>query len=344
MKKWKQCVRVLVLSLLILVAAALPVSAASKIKVAAPNNFRIVSIGDLYVNLRWTKASGISGYVLYEYDTATKKYKQVAKISKSSYTYTVRKLTEGKTYKYILRAYKKKNGKTVYSSPSRAVEFKARSMSDDIMTIRRPRYTVTTKKKVTVLNKTTKKKVTLAKGTKLTVTAKTGSTVNGYLKNGDSITIKRSYLKYTGLDSSSKKDYSKKLKEEFVNLKGYASKTNWLIWVSEMTFKVNVYKGSRGKWKLQESFPCCIGKWSTRTASGVKKILSKSGPNAKYGGPVITFSIGDGSSENPEGCAFHRQVDSNMSKAVSNGCIRMKLNDLMYIYRNCPVETRVVVY
>lgn len=58
---------------------------------------------------------------------------------------------------------------------------------------------------MTVTDKTTKKKVTLAKGTSLTVTSKNGKVVNGYLKNGHRISIKRSYLKYTGLDVSSKK-------------------------------------------------------------------------------------------------------------------------------------------
>ena len=339
MKERKSCFRILLLSVLMLMAMAVPVSA--KTKVAAPTSFRVQSQGDLNATLRWAKRTGLSGYVLYQYYTATKKYKMVKKMSGSSYMCKVSKLTEGKKYRYRLRAYRKIKGKIVYSSGTN-VEFTAKAMSEDIKTVRRPRYTVKTKKKVTVRDKTAKKNVTLAKGTKLTVTAKTGKTVNGYLKNGHQITIKRSYLKYTGLDSSSKKDYSKKLKEEFVNQKMYASSTDWLIWVSESTFKVNVYKGSKGKWKLQQSFSCCIGKWNTRTSSGVKRILGYGAQ--KYGGPVILFSVGDGTPEVPEGCAFHRLVDSNINKAVSNGCIRMQMDGLMYIYRKCKIGTRVVVY
>ncbi len=339
MKKRRSCFRILLLSVLMLMAMAVPVSA--KTKVASPASFRVQSQGDLNATLRWSKRSGLSGYVLYRYDTTSKTYKLVKKMSGSSYTCQVSKLTEGKKYRYRLKAYKKSGGKIVYSSGS-DIEFTAKAMSESIKSIRRPRYTVKTKKKVTVRDATAKKNVTLAKNTSLTVSAKTGKTVTGYLKNGHKITIKRSYLKYTGLDSSSKKDYSRSLKEEFVNQKMYASSTDWLIWVSESTYKVNVYKGSKGKWKLQESFPCCIGKWSTRTSSGVKRILGYGAQ--KYGGPVILFSVGDGTPEVPEGCAFHRVVDSNISKAVSNGCVRLRMDALLYIYRNCKIGTRVVVY
>ena len=339
MKKRRACFRMLLLSILMLMAMAVPVSA--KTSVAAPASFRVQSQGDLNATLRWSKRTGLSGYALYQYDTTTKTYKLVKRLSGSSYTCLVSKLTEGQKYRYRLKAYKKVNGKIVYSSGS-DIEFTAKAMSEDIKSIRRPRYTVKTKKKVTVTDKKTKKKVTLAKGTSLTVTAKSGKTVNGYLKNGHPITIKRSYLKYTGLDSSSKKDYSKSLKEAFVNQKMYASSTNWLIWVSESTYKVNVYKGSKGKWKLQASFSCCIGKWNTRTSSGVKRILGYGSP--KYGGPVILFSVGDGTPEVPEGCAFHRVLDSNINKAVSNGCVRLRMDGLLYIYQNCKIGTRVIVY
>lgn len=339
MKKRRSCFRILLLSVLMMMAMMVPVSA--KTSVASPASFRVQSQGDLNATLRWSKRTGLSGYALYVYDTTSKSYKLVKRMSGSSYTCKVSNLTEGKKYRYRLRAYRKISGKIVYSSGS-DIEFTAKSMSDDIMAIRRPRYTVKTKKKVTVRDSSAKKNVTLAKGTSLTVTAKTGKTVTGYLKNGHKITIKRSYLKYTGLDSSSKKDYSRSLKESFVNQKMYASSTNWLIWVSESTFKVNIYKGSKGKWKLQQSFPCCIGKWSTRTASGVKRILGYGAQ--KYGGPVILFSVGDGTPEVPEGCAFHRVIDSNISKAVSNGCVRLQMDALMYIYNNCKIGTRVVVY
>lgn len=342
MKKGKKYLRILILSALLVLAAAFPVSAASS-KVAAPKYFRVESQGNLSVTLRWSRASNVSGFTLYQYDAKTKKYKAIKTLSGSSYTCTLTKLKNGTTYRYYLKAFKKKGSKKIYSAASNKVKATAKGLSESILDIRRPRYTVTTKKKVTVQNKTTKKKVTLAKGTKLTVTAKTGTTVVGYLKNGNQISIKRSYLKYTGLDSSSKKDYSKSLKEEFVNVRNYNSNTGWLIWVSESTFKVNVYQGSRGNWKLVKAFPCCIGRWNNRTSSGVRSILKKEA-SGQYGGPVVYFTTGEGDVYNPKGCAFHHQVDSNMSKAVSHGCVRMEMSGLTYIYKNCPIGTTVVVY
>ena len=339
MRRRRSCFRILLLSILMMMAMAVPVSA--KTKVDTPKYFRVQSQGDRSATIRWSPRTNVSGYMLYLYDTTTNKYKAVKKFSRTTYMYTLTKLTAGKTYKYRLKAYKKVKGKIVYSAGA-DVQFKAKTLSEDVKAIRRPRYTVKTKKKVTVTDKTTKKKVTLAKGTSLTVTSKNGKVVNGYLKNGHQISIKRSYLKYTGLDVSSKKDYSRNVKEDFVNLKLYSSNTNWLIWVSESTLKVNVYKGSQGKWKLQKSYPCCIGKWSTRTASGVKEILGYG--SQKYGGPVIIFSSGEGTPEVPEGCAFHHLVDKNISKAVSNGCVRLQMDALIYIYKNCPKRTRVVIY
>ena len=337
----KRSFGIVLFSMLMILAMSFPASASSKVD--APKYFRVVSLGDLSVNLRWSKNTSVSGYELYQYDTASRKYKKIMTISRTRYTCTIRNLEAGKTYKYLLKAYKVQGGKKYLSMASNKISVKAQKLSESVLSIRRPYYTVTTNRTVTVLDKTTGKKVTLKKGTKLAVTSKGGTTVNGFLKNGDSITIKRSYLKYTGLDVSSKNDYSTALKQEFVNAKGYRSDTDWLIWVSERTCKVYVYKGSYGKWRLQKTFPCCIGRWQNRTASGIRSILGKRWSDT-YNGYVLYFSSGSGDVNNPEGCAFHPKVDNRMGQAISHGCVRMERSDLVYLYNNCPVGTRVVVF
>lgn len=339
----KRIFGIVVLSMLMMLAMAFPVSASSKVKVDAPKYFRVVSVGDLSVNLRWSKNSNVSGYELYQYDTATRKYKKIQTLAKTKYTCTVRNLQAGKTYKFLLKAYKTQKGKKYLSKASDKISVKAKKLSESVLSVRRPYYTVTTKRKVTVTDKTLGKKVTLKKGTKLAVTAKSGTTVTGYLNNGDKISIKRSYLKYTGLDVNGKKDYTKAVKQDFVNSKGYTSSTDWLIWVSERTCKVYVYKGSAGNWKLKKTFPCCVGRWQNRTASGIRSILKKEWSNT-YNGYVLHFSSGTGTTSDPNGCAFHPKVDSNMGKAVSHGCVRMERSALTYLYNNCPVGTRVVVF
>ena len=337
----KRSFGIVVFSMLLILAMAVPVSASSKVD--PPKYFRVVSLGDRSVNLRWSKNTSVSGYELYQYDTASRKYKKIKTLGKTKYTCTIRNLQPGKTYKYLLKAYKKQNGKKYLSKASNKISVKAKKLSESVLSIRRPYYTVKTKKKVTVWNITLSKKVTLKKGTKLAVTAKSGTAVNGYLKNGDKISIKRKYLKYTGLDVNGKNDYTKTVKQEFVNSKGYTSNTDWLIWVSERTCKVYVYKGSAGKWKLKKTFPCCVGRWQNRTASGIRSILKKEWSDT-YNGYVLHFSSGTGTTSNPNGCAFHPKVDNRMSQAISHGCIRMERSDLVYLYNNCPVGTRVVVF
>lgn len=337
----KRSLGIVLCSMLMVLAMAFPVSASTKVD--APKYFRVESVGNLSVNLRWSKNFSVSGYELYQYDSASRRYKKIRTLSKNSYTCTVKNLKSGKTYKYLLKAYKKQKGKKYLSKASNKISVKAKKLSESVLSVRRPYYTVKTKKSVTVWNKTLNRTVTLKKGTKLAVTAKSGTTVNGYLKNGDRVSIKRKYLKYTGLDVDGKKDYSKALKQEFVNSKGYTSNTDWLIWVSERTCKVYVYKGSRGKWKLKKTYPCCVGRWQNRTSSGVRSILKKEWSNT-YNGYVLYFSSGTGTTSNPNGCAFHPKVDNRMGKAISHGCIRMERSDLNYLYRNCPVGTRVVVY
>ncbi len=67
------------------------------------------------VTLKWKKTTDISGYVVYRYDSAKKKYVKQATVKKTGTSYTAKKLTAGKSYKYQIRTYKIVNGKKVYS-------------------------------------------------------------------------------------------------------------------------------------------------------------------------------------------------------------------------------------
>ena len=50
--------------------------------------------------------------------------------------------------------------------------------------------------------------------------------------------------------------------------------------------------------------------------------------------------------------AFHTRVrynsgsfvDSRLGRPLSHGCVRMKDNDAIYIYKNMPLDTTVVIY
>lgn len=66
--------------------------------------------------LSWKSVSGASGYVVYRYDSKTKKYVKIATVKSNSYT--VKSLSSAKANNYRVRAYKKSSTLTCYGSYS----------------------------------------------------------------------------------------------------------------------------------------------------------------------------------------------------------------------------------
>ncbi|MGN1194651.1 MAG: fibronectin type III domain-containing protein, partial [Acutalibacteraceae bacterium] len=66
------------------------------------------------ISLSWSKVSGATGYQVYKYDSAKKKYVKLTSVSTNSYKAT--KLNSGTTYKYAVRAYKKVGSSYYYGS------------------------------------------------------------------------------------------------------------------------------------------------------------------------------------------------------------------------------------
>ena len=310
---------------------------------AAPKNFYLKSRGSLYVTLKWSGVSKANGYVIESYNENTGSYDVVKKISSAKTKETqIKSLTENITYKFRVRSYRSVNGTILYSTPSDVVSVKAIKFSAKAESVRTPYYTVKVKKTVSATNLSSGGSITLKTGTKLVVKSKRGSKVYGYTNDGRYIQIKRSSLKYTGLDRRSS-DYSTDVKEQFINSKGISSKSKYLIWISQYACRTNIFKGSAGNWKLVSSHPCIVGKWNSRTSPGLRRILKKSSAGS-YGGPVITFTSGTGTTSNPNGNAFHNFVDGNRTGAKSHGCVRVSTSVLRYIYNNCPIGTTVFVY
>lgn len=152
-------------------------------------------------------------------------------------------------------------------------------------------------------------------------------------------------------------DYSEATKEGFVNQMGYSSPTDYLIWLSLKTQKVNIFQGSKGQWELIRTFPCATGKNTTPTVSGVYSIIYKTyrwrfseTVNGEYVDDYtrvyhVTGFWG--------GQAFHSRLylsedeslyDGTMGTPVSHGCVRMMDEDCRYIYDNMPYNTTVVNY
>ena len=75
--------------------------------------FKASAISDSTIKLTWNKTSGADGYIVYRYNTSTKKYARIAKGGKLAFT--DKNLASGTSYKYAIRAYKTVNGKEVLS-------------------------------------------------------------------------------------------------------------------------------------------------------------------------------------------------------------------------------------
>ena len=113
--------------------------------------------------------------------------------------------------------------------------------------------------------------------------------------------------------------------------------TKYLIWVSQYTLSVNVFKGQQGSWKLVRRMPCVIGK-DGKTSTGTFRLCRK---DYAYGGVRIYFTWNE---QKQWGNSFHRRVDGHTRGAYSHGCVRLSDADLSYINNTCPMGTTVVSY
>ena len=304
------------------------------VKPKVPSNFQISTYGDKSITLKWSKVSNAYGYYIYLYDEETGKYQAIDKTRNT--TITIKDLKDGQECKFKIQSYRKVGKTIVTSKMSSAVKGTARKFSKLVKQVHGRYYntTVTATTKATVSS--TGKKITVKKGTKVVATTLSGKTVTAMLPDGTKIKIASNKLKFTSLNTTTR-EYSKEVKEAFVNQKGYSSSTNYLIWISQYTTNTSVFKGSRGKWKLVRSMPCVIGTMG-RTTPGTFKICKRA---YDYGGPVIYFSW---NSAKNWGNAFHRRVDGNTRGAYSHGCVRLSDSDLSFIANNCPMGTTVISY
>lgn len=310
-----------------LVSEILKTSTYAKVP-AKPKKLRVDSYGEKSVTLKWNKVSGADGYIVKVYNSSKEQYVTKAKV-KDKTTATISKLKAGQKYKFVVSAYRMVDSYTIESKNSSAVTATALTRKKLAQTVHARYYNTTVKATTRVTVVETGKKATIKAGTKVVVSSRSATVVTGTTPNGTKIKIERSKLSYTSLNVTTK-GYSQKVKEAFVNYKKYSSKTDYLIWISQYTLEVSVFKGSRGKWELVRSMPCVIGTLYNSTPQGVYKIYAR---DYAYGGPRLYFCSAN---------AFHMRVNSTSRGAASHGCIRLGADDLYFIANNCPIGTTVV--
>lgn len=134
-------------------------------------------------------------------------------------------------------------------------------------------------------------------------------------------------------------------REAFVNMNGYGSKTDSLIWVSKERQMLTLFKGSYGNWKAVASFYVATGKNTTPTPTTVCEYTYRTSWNfGSYWCPTVLGLYA--------GYALHTQPtyfngypkDSTIGSPASAGCVRMLANDVNWLANNVPIGTTVVLY
>ena len=144
-------------------------------------------------------------------------------------------------------------------------------------------------------------------------------------------------------------DYSKEVKEYYVNkVRNCTSNTNYLIWVSLYTQRVNIFQGSKGKWKLIRTGPIASGTNYNPTPVEVTKLLYTT-PQWTYAAfychHVTVFDAARGFHSRPtkydaDGGGIY---DATIGRPASHGCIRLLDEDCIFIYK-LPLGTAVYIY
>ena len=316
-----------------------------------------------YITIKWTKpetASLNSKYVIYYATSKTGTYNQLAEINNVSATSYKLLMSDNVTkdmqtatgVAYVkIRTVSSNNSSIYYDSA-------VKSIKPDVPIMR---WKVTAKKKIKLYKKGS------------------GSSyykyVNGYLgyyqnakypnKLGPWDKPKRIKVKVDGkygwvdrtsvsvkpaIKAHDKYKFCAKTAEDYA--KNYSSKSKYMIWTSQYTQRVYIFKGKKGSWDLIKTFPCTTGVYhhkTTNKVSYVKSHLYKKTKSYKDGRLYyFRYSTSFGGSG-----TFHTRCkwtssnkwrnSINAAKPTTLGCVRLYDDGAKYIY-GLPRGTRVVIH
>ena len=124
--------------------------------------------------------------------------------------------------------------------------------------------------------------------------------------------------------------------EAFVNMRGFTSKTDHLVWVDIDRQLTHVFIGKRGHWTLKHTMPCSTGKNVSPTLRGFHEIaergewffterLARGGQNwVQFAGPYMFHSLPMDKDRNI--------MDYTLLERRSSGCIRLSMEDSVWFY------------
>ena len=143
-------------------------------------------------------------------------------------------------------------------------------------------------------------------------------------------------------------DYTDEVKEAFINAGGYTSQTDYLVWVSRATQKVNIFqRDDYGSWTVIHTFRCGTG--ASGTPAGITYIWFK-----ESGWYMSSYTVYNVVRFYPgSGYAFHSRLyypgtyelkEPGIGYPISHGCVRMYLEDVQWMWDTLPLNTTVVIY
>jgi lipoprotein-anchoring transpeptidase ErfK/SrfK len=135
--------------------------------------------------------------------------------------------------------------------------------------------------------------------------------------------------------------------ESFVNGKGFASKSQYFIWTDTTKKLVYVFEGKAKEWKLIKTMSATVGKASTPTIKGSFAIngrgpwLISENPNvrARYKVRIKGGYYFHSILVNPQG----KVIDSRLGQALSHGCVRLSMENAIWMYNNVKDGTGVFI-
>jgi hypothetical protein len=166
-------------------------------------------------------------------------------------------------------------------------------------------------------------------------------------EDGDSGWVSADDVTISDEDCTTDEDYTEEAKTDFVNSMRYDSETEYLVWVSLYTQKVNVFSGYQGNWVLEKTFDCATGSNSSPTSTGTytySTLKDRWDLGTTYVEPVLIFNGGEAFTSRPYSTDSDEIADETMGEPASGGSVRMLEEDIAWMKENLTIGSLVVIY
>lgn len=158
----------------------------------------------------------------------------------------------------------------------------------------------------------------------------------------DSTAVQAPYLyasSTTANSSDSKENY-----ENIVNSNNCPSQTGYFIYTSLSNHEVCILTGNNHNWSLKKTFSCSTGKSSTPTVNGHFTLGEKGDDFVTDSGLICKYY-----SQITGNYLFHsvlyykngKIADDRLGLSISHGCIRLEIENALYIFNNIPSGTAI---